>query len=358
MELDQGATPEIEPVEIEQPKSMDDTIREVLQSQKERGLAVEGETPPAGAAPEAPEEAAQRIRDAAGKFAAKAAPAVPAVGTTPETPAPGAIPAPTVDTVQAAPNTWKKEAAAEWAKIPPVVQAEINRREANIHEGIEQYRAAATFAQTMEKAISPYAATIQSLGITPDVAVNEMMKTDHRLRYGSPQEKNDTFLNLARAYGIDVTALQNPQQQNIDPHFAHLQQELGQLKGYIQNQQSTAQQESEAKLHSEISAFAADPSHSHFEAVRGHMSALLQAGQAKDLPDAYEQAIYANPTTRAAVLAEQQAAQRAEAAVKAEAAKKAASVNVRARPSMPAAKPIGSMDDTIRETFRRLTNST
>jgi hypothetical protein len=87
------------------------------------------------------------------------------------------------------------------------------------------------------------------------------------------------------------------------------------------------------------------------------MSALLQAGQAKDLADAYEQAVYANPTTRAAVLQQQAAAQREEAAKKAQAARAAASVNVPRRPAMPTAQPIGSMDDTIRETFRRLTGA-
>jgi hypothetical protein len=84
------------------------------------------------------------------------------------------------------------------------------------------------------------------------------------------------------------------------------------------------------------------------------MSALLQAGTAKDLADAYEQAIYANPTTRALVLAEQQAKAKEEATQKAQAAKQAASVNTRNRPSMPVSQPIGTMDDTIRATLRRL----
>jgi hypothetical protein len=45
-----------------QEKSMDDTIRETMQSLKERGADIPAETP------EAPEEKAQRIRDEQGKF--------------------------------------------------------------------------------------------------------------------------------------------------------------------------------------------------------------------------------------------------------------------------------------------------
>lgn len=351
-EENQGATPEvIDPAEvIEQPKSMDDTIREILHSQQEWGIEAVGDTPAPGAAPEAPEEAAQRIRDAQGKFAAKPDAAAPVVGGDPAAP----VIAPVIaEQATAAPNTWKKEVAEQWATLPPAVQAEVIRREADFHKGIEQYRQAAGFADTMSKALTPYTETFQRLGVTPDRAVSDVLAMDNILRHGNQQQKQEAYAHIGRMFNI--TPADPQEQQQIDPNIAALQQQVHQLNGYIQNQQSTAQQQSEAQLNSEISAFAAEPSHSHFDAVRGHMSALLQAGQAKDLADAYEQAIYANPTTRAAVLAEQQAAQRADAAAKAQAAKAAASVNVRARPAMPVAKPIGSMDDTIRDNYRRLT---
>jgi hypothetical protein len=116
------------------------------------------------------------------------------------------------------------------------------------------------------------------------------------------------------------------------------------------------QKESEA-LNNEIVKFSSDPSHSHFESVKSDMAGLLQAGLAKDLADAYEQAVWRNPTIRASILAEQQAEAKKGATQKAQAAKTAASVNVRTRPSMPVSQPIGTMDDTIRSTLRRLQNA-
>lgn len=342
---DQGATPEVEEVvpatpevpEVE--KSMDDTIRDTLRELTAKGVEVD--TPPAE-----PEEKTARIRDEKGKFAAKAP-----VDQAPVTPEPAA-PVTPADPLDIAPNTWKKEVAATWQTLPPQVRAEVARREADFHKGIEGYKQAAGFGQAMERAITPYAQTIQKLGITADKAVSELMATDHKLRQGTPQEKAAMLSALAQNYGIDMAQAQAVPQ--VEPHVAQLQQEVRQLRGYIENQQSTVQRQSEDSLHSEISQFAADPSHSHFETVKGHMSALLQAGQATSLADAYEQAIYANPTTRALVLAEQQAAQRAEAARKAQAAREAASVNTRSRPPVPTSEPIGSMDDTIRATLRKL----
>lgn len=335
---DQGATLEVEREEIEQPKSMDDTIRETLRSLQ----APEDTTTTAASATEAPEEAAQRIRDTQGKFAGKPADNATVIE-----------PAAVTEPVSSAPNTWKKEVADTWSTLPAAVRAEVERREADFHKGIEQYKGAATFGQNIERAIAPYAQTIKNLGITPDKAIEGLMAADHKLRHGSAQEKSAYFAQLAQNYGIDLGQA-GQQQQNIDPNMHALQQQVQQLQGHINSQHQAVQQQAQDSLNSEIASFAADPLHSHFDAVKGHMSALLQAGQATTLKDAYEQAIYANPATRGAVLQQQATAQRDDAAKKAQAAKAAASVNVRGRSAMPVSQPIGTMDDTIRATLRKL----
>lgn len=327
-DIDQGATPEVEKpeVEIEQPKSMDDTIRETLRSLQDKGAEISTEAPE--------DEKADKIRDESGKFASDKTPAEP------------------VAQEIKAPNTWKKESHDAYAKADPVLRSEIERREADFHKGIEQYRQAATFAQSIDAAISPYKQTLQSLGVAPEKAIAELMAADHRLRYGSAAEKSQYFAQLAHSYGVDIA---QTAEIKVDPQKYELEQQNNQLRQYYENTQLMNQRQQEQSLNSEISAFAADPKHSHFEQVKGHMAALLQAQQAKTLDDAYEQAIYANPATRAAVLQQQATEQKAESAKKAQAAKDAASVNMRSRASIPASQPIGTMDDTIRATYRRLT---
>lgn len=327
----EGATPEVEEVEE---KSMDDTIRETLNSLKERGAELPEETP------EAPEEKAARLRDESGKFKAKEdAPVVE--NTTPETPE------------WTPPNTWKKEAAAKLKDADPEIRAEVARREADIHKGIEQYRERASFGDSMARAFAPHMDTLKSIGVSPDHAVSVLLGADRALRYGSPEQKLQTLVGLAHDYKIDLSGAFD-QVQNFNPQLHELRQQNATLMQQLQQQNQMREQQANESLYSDVEAFRADPSHSHFDAVRGHMAALLQAGQAKDLQDAYEQAVYANPTTRALVLAEQQAKQREEAAQKAQAAKVASSVNVRSRPAMPTSTPIGTMDETIRATLRRL----
>lgn len=349
----EGATAEVQdeviPEAIDQPveKSMDDTIRETLQSLKTRGMEAEGEK-----VAETSEEKAQRVRDESGRFKAAEVPAVP------EAVDPLAVPeVPTDQVLSPAPNTWKKEVAAKWATLPPDVQAEVARREADFHKGIEGYKSKAQFADSVANVLQPYSQTLKHLeetqGISAEKALDALLSADHKLRYGSPVEKQMYMHQLAQSYGVDL-AQQIPQ---ADQQVFTLQQRLQQLETALQNQTQQGAQREQQELNSTIAAFAADPKHSHFESVKGHMSALLQAGQAKDLADAYEQAVYANPTTRAAMLQQQIAAQREEAAQKAKAAKEAASTNVPRRPSMPVTQPIGTMDETIRATLRRLQNA-
>src|SRR5882762_3315947 len=327
-------------VENEAPVSMDDTIRESLRAINERNTEETTDTglPATKALPEAPEEAAQRIRDEQGKFAKGVSPA--ATETDPATdPVTTGIPK-ELQTLG-----LRKDEAAAFAAAPEILKQAFMRRSQEMHQGVEQYRQAAQFTQSMEKVMTPYAATLQSLNIPPDKAVAELMAADHKLRYGQPAEKMAFWRQLAQNYGIDLNtaALPQEQQPQIDPHLNSLQQQVQQLTSHIQSQEMMAQQQVTDRLNSEIAAFKADPLHSHFDAVQGHMAALLHAGQAKDLADAYEQSVYANSTTRTLMLQQQEMAQRAEATQRAQAAKKAASVNTRQRASMPATKPIGSM---------------
>jgi hypothetical protein len=322
----EGATAEVEnDVVADKPVSMEDTIRDTLHALNDRGNAPEV---PDSTIPEEPEEKAARLRDEKGKFAAKAAePEVPAIedpaALVPEVP------------VNQAPNTWKKEAAAVWSKLPPEARAEVERREADFHRGIEQYKTKAQFGETIERTLAPHIQTFQSLNVAPERAIADLLDGDRKLRYGQPHEKAAFMAQLARHYGVDLSAAQEVHDTPVDPNLTALQQQVQQLTSFIQTQQSSVQQQAEQSLNSEISAFAADPNHSHFETVKPHMIALLQAGQAKDLSDAYEQAVYANPTTRAAMLQQQMAAQREEAAKKAQAAREAASINTKPRQAPP-----------------------
>ena len=321
--------------------SMDDTIRATLAEINAR------DEPEADAPEETAEERAERVRDEKGRFAAKQQEETPQATDQPIEPVEEPVLSPEVQRLG-----LRKEEAAEWAKASPVLQQALLRRSEEMHRGLEQYRGAAQFAQKIAQAFQPYEHTIQQLGVSHEVAVGKLLEADNTLRYGSPEQKAHALASLAYQYGIDIGQVQATPAP--DPQVYALQAELNQLKGFINDFQRTQQEREQGTLNSEIAKFA--EGREHFEQVREDMAALLQAGRAKDLSDAYEQAVWANPQTRAAMLAKQQAevAAKVEAERKAQEAKRANAVNVPRRGSVPAGAPTGTMDDTIRATAQKL----
>lgn len=343
MEDDVGLSTE----EVVQPEelTMDDTIRQTLEEIESR---TDG-------------------RDDKGRFASKETPADP-VDPKPAEPEPVADatlePAVTAEPDQTVtiPTELqrlglRKEAASAIAKDPVVMQ-EFIRRSDEMHRGLEQYREKAQFGDSMRNAIAPFMRNIEATGMAPDVAVQGLLQADSMLRSGSAEQKVQMLHKIAADYGIDIQQAAQTQVAPFDGTTYALQQKLSQMESWIAQQTQARQQQENASLNSEIERFSGDPANVHFAAVRDDMAGLLQAGMATDLRDAYEKAIYANPTIRAQVLAQQQAKaesdRKAQATQKAQAAKQAAAVNVSRKGALPSAKAVGSIDDTIRDTAREL----
>ena len=261
-----------------------------------------------------------------------------------------------------APTSWRKEAQEKFATLPPDIQDEVLKREQDIHKGVESYKEYASKGQTFERLTSPYLATINQLGATPEQATEHLFKTDHALRYGTPQQKIGIVQNIFRDYNIspqDVfDSFQN--QPQVDPNVAALYQEINGLKAQQNNWLQSQQQRESDSLLQEVNTFSQGKE--HIGTVENEMIALLPSivsqfpniSYQDKLQKAYDMAVFANPTTRAAELAKQQTVAKSEAQKKAQAAKQASSVNVTSRGTMPVQKPLGSIDDTIRETARSL----
>jgi len=159
---------------------------------------------------------------------------------------------------------------------------------------------------------------------------------------------------LARQYGVDLTKFgaqpQQAEQPTNDATQAALQR-VQQLEQRIQAYEQQQEQSRRAEIEQSIAAFAADPKHSHFPTVRKAMGALMQAGEAKDMADAYDQACRANPTVWASIQkAEAEARAKSDAEAKQKAAEEARRRNVQRRGSSPVngfAKAPESLRDTI-----------
>lgn len=371
----------------------------------------EPETPePAAEAVAAPEQtAAERARDAEGKFVKQAADKPAAVKAddkpvatrttdkaqatptqaTPapvaaETPEAGQQPANAFDRdINRPPSTWKPTARAEWEKLPPSVRAEIHRRESDFMAGQSQLLPDAKLGSTMRGVIEPYRMLIEAENGTPEKAVGELLKTAAIFRVGSPQQKAAALSAIGQQWGVDPYLLfpnglaprqgqqqgqpqpQQQQQQFRDPRVDQLlanQQQADQARQFQENSEREA---IAARFMNETTADG-KPARPYLGDVIDQMAAMVPMIRGENatlshqqvLQEAYDRATWANPEIRALLQTQQQQqtdAQRKAANTAAVAgARRAASVNVPRRASNPDPGKPGSLEDTVRETARAL----
>jgi hypothetical protein len=326
------------------------SIREELESalkEQEAPEAAVVETPVETAAPAVESEAQkqERERDEKGRFVSRQSSgandtplgaadntAVPSKessakpGVSPDAPQPEASRtegAQAQTQALAPPNGWTAEAKAVWHTLPKEVQEAAIKREQDVAKFTSTRDEHASFGKEIFQTVQPYLAQIQAEGGTPAAAIKSLLNTAYVLRTGSPDQKKQLLLQTARQFGVD---LGTAQQGQVPPALETLQQRLDRLEHERSQERAAENQRLQTEVQTELEAFAADPKHPHFEAVKGHMSALIAQGHAKDLQDAYEQAVWARPDTRATLLAQQRAEEeqkrRADASKRAEEAKR------------------------------------
>lgn len=196
----------------------------------------------------------------------------------------------------------------------------------------EQRKAAEEYAPFRE-IISQRQQLLQQRGIKPDQWFNNLAQLDD---YATRDPKGfakwyvqNTGLDPRELFGQQLGQAQDAYQQSqeyTDPQVQALQQQIAQMQQAFQQTQMSLQQQQQAqrqaqeqaRLH-EIEQFRTakgpdgKPLHPYFDEVTGTAINLLRVGAASDLQSAYDQAVHANPQTRAKVLADIQVQQRREA---------------------------------------------
>ena len=278
-----------------------------------------------------------------------------------------------------APASWKPAAKAQWAGLPEPIRAEIYRRESDYMHGSKLLRDNADFGQTIRSTVEPYRMLIESEGGTPEKAISELLRTAALLRTGTQQQKLQALLATDRQFNIgltqaieqDVIARMNGQQPQTPTQQATFQDpRVDQILTNLQQQERARAQQDEATRNAATERFMTalgDDGHPRYPFVDNVLQDMLpRVSQLRQtnpsltheqiLERAYDEAVWANPETRAVLISQQQAKQQAseETLRQAEAAKRASRFNLPKRGSLPAGKTTGTMDDTIRDTWRQL----
>ena len=251
------------------------------------------------------------------------------------------------------PTSWSAEMKAKLASLPPE-HAEVIKYAAQRDK--EQGDAIARAGQQVKafepigKVIEQFSHVFQKNGLQPHEGIARMMAVNEMLE-ANPEA---AVREIAKAYGVNLqgNAEQNASPDN--PRIAELEARLAKAESHLTAQQRQRINDDNAALAREIADFAKDKP--HFEAVRKVMAGLMQSGAAESMKDAYEQAIYADPTIRQSLQADAQKAaedkRKAEEAERLAKAKKAGAVNVKSSPS--ASNGPRTMDDDLRDIARRV----
>ena len=192
--------------------------------------------------------------------------------------------------VKPRPSSWKKDYEEHWGKLDPTLQDYIQQREADYAKGVSTYKNQWDMAAPIMETVRQFEPLLQHHGVAPQQWISQLGNAHAKLVMGSPEQKLETFAQLANDYGVNLGQLTG--QSGYDPQFSQLAQELNQIKNQWSSFQSQQEMMEQTQLQSEIASFKDDKP--YFEEVRETMAGLLQNGMANDLQSAYDKAIRLN----------------------------------------------------------------
>ena len=242
-----------------------------------------------------------------------------------------------------APVSWSAEQKAKWATLPPDTREYIAQRDRESHDAISRAGQQIKAFEPIGKVIEQFAHVFQSNGLPPHegiarmLAVNEMLESNPRA----------AIAEIARAYGVNLSGETEQAANPESARVAELEAQIAKISSHLTAQQRQQVNAEQATLAREIADFAKDKP--HFESVRKVMAGLMSSGAAETMQDAYDKAIYADPTIRQSLQVEAQTAKeeqrKADEAKRVQAAKKAAGVNVKSSPGQTGSPK--TMDDDL-----------
>lgn len=254
-----------------------------------------------------------------------------------------------------APQSWKAENKAEWSKLPKNIQAEITRRESDIHKAMTKHDGDLRFGREMREVYEPFSSTLQKYGAQPAALMKDLLGTVQALKEGDQNTKIQIIRNIVQSYGVDMRGFFSQEQENP---LSTIQSELNQIKQSANPErllEMLQERQESAKIQEELEAFAA--ANEHYEDVKDHMYVILSTGKAQSLQEAYDAACWATPSIRSTLIQQKQAAAKQQASI---AQKKNAASSIKGSPSAISGNqnpPQRSLREELEENLSTIRNS-
>lgn len=216
------------------------------------------------------------------------------------------------------PPGWSAASKEFYNSLPPdhPLRQDIAKREDEVSNGFKTYSEKTKQYDAIEQVLAPNRAKFQQFGLKTDAeAVSRLFQWEAAIA-SNPRE---TIAQLAQTYGVDLSQFaRSPApsdgSQEIPDHLRPVLDEVGQLKQQVSGFVTAQQQAEQARITTELQAFASDKEHPHFDKVRVAMGQMMSAGLVapNDLKGAYQRAVWADPELRETMLREQEEKRQAE----------------------------------------------
>ena len=218
-----------------------------------------------------------------------------------------------------APQSWGVAERELWTGLDPSVQAQIDKREREISEGLTHTGDSRAFQDEFNQTIAPYQQLIAAENASPMQAVGSLLNTAASLMSGTPQTKAETVAQIINQYGVDLQMLdsllagQMPENNPNTQFEQMLDQRMAPINTYMQQQQQNQQQQYNQQYQNnqnEIDTFLG--ANEFAKDVAAEMGDLMQMAaqrnQNMSLQEAYEKAIMLRPDIQQVIQQRQAAA--------------------------------------------------
>ncbi|NKJ97272.1 hypothetical protein GFL80_06835 [Rhizobium leguminosarum bv. viciae] len=248
------------------------------------------------------------------------------------------------------PPGWSAEAKAQFGSLPSEVQAAIAKREQEVDNG---FRVLQDY-----KGLEEFTPLIRQAGMTHADVMRRAIDWEKALIH----DPVNTVVHVARMAGVNLHALVNGQMGEV---LQRNPQQAGPHQGGPQPRSINVEATVEHVLRkrdteTQVDAFLSDPANAHADDVLDDMIALINAGHASSLQDAYDAACWMRPDIRQQLISQtapapvrDQQAQRAAAADQARRASRSISGSSAPGPTREAARgQPTSIRDSLRDAMR------
>ncbi|PDT13016.1 hypothetical protein [Rhizobium sp. M1] len=245
------------------------------------------------------------------------------------------------------PPGWSAEAKAQFSSLPNEVQAAIAKREQEVDRGfrvLQDYKGLEEFTPIVRRA-----------GMTHADVMRRAIDWENALI----RDPVNTVLHVAKVAGVNLHALVNGQTgEALQRQQAG--RELQRQAGPVNVEATVEHVLRKRDTETQVDAFLSDPANAHAEDVLDDMVALINAGRASTLQDAYDAACWMRPDIRQQLISQtapafvrEQHAQRAAAADQARRASRSISGSSAPGPTRDATRgQPTSIRDSLRDAMR------